>query len=114
MGVDAMIFFRATEPFELERELPNGYEIVGNPEFGPDEATHQIYTLERYYGPHYERGSWPNICAVLMLLHACKNVEKVWYNGDSSDHQECPPEKVLEISAHFMKVGERPYREYFK
>jgi hypothetical protein len=46
-----------------------------------------------------------------MLLHACENVETVWYDGDNCETlRECPPERVLEISRHYMQHGERPYR----
>jgi hypothetical protein len=115
MGVDAMIYFKATEPFEFENELPSGYSVAAAGHYGPDEATHRVWTYSRYYGPHYERGDWGNLCKVLMLLHACKAVGKVWYGGDTTDGvPECKPEDVLKICAHFMANGNRPYRSYFK
>jgi hypothetical protein len=68
-----------------------------------------VVTYDRYYGIGYERGPWGKIAGVLMELFACEDVDKVWYGGD--DYVELfTPEKVLEICAHYMKNGERPYR----
>lgn len=114
MGVDVEIFFQCDGQPEFERDLPAGFKVCGIPDYQQDFApgsTHSIGTLERYYGPGYERGSWPDICSVLMLLHACPQVSKVWYGGDSYDPPECTVDDVLEISRHFMEHGERPYRD---
>jgi hypothetical protein len=47
-----------------------------------------------------------------MALHACKNVETVWYFGDYHEG-DAPftPDRVLEFSKHYMTVGDRPYRQ---
>ena len=117
MGIDAQIAFKAQGSIELERDLPIGYEITTAREYvssGDGKApgaTHEIRTMERYYGPGYERGSWPRLCGALMLLHACPAVEKVWYGGDCDySIPECTVDDVLQISRHFMEHGERPYR----
>ena len=117
MGIDACIYVKTSDGQEpqLCDPLPNdcrvcpvdpryqGYECEG--------ATHEIDQHWRYYSPGYERGPWPSIAAVLLALHASPNVETVWYFGDCSDgDQPFTPERVQEISAHYMKEGDRPYR----
>lgn len=117
MGIDVVIYFQADEDFSdnhLERFLGNGFDVVNVIDWQLDTydingATHVIDTFERYYGPGYERGDWGKICRVLMLLHACPKVKKVWYGGDCNP-TPCPPERVLEISKYYMENGERPYR----
>jgi len=116
MGVDAMIFFKVRAGVEApEFYFPEGFEVKSfSDSYGPPGATHEVDTLSRYYGKHYERGNWPSICAVLMALHACLDVERVWYDGDSSDNYEvCTPETVLDISRHYMDFGDRPYRRHY-
>lgn len=117
MGIDAQIYLKAdNDAPEFEWPLPNGYTLQpADPERAPTGATHEVYTLSRYYGPGYERGPWPDLCAVLMLLHACPSVQTVWYGGDNTDDApECPPTRVQELAAHFMTYGCRPYRDGFK
>ena len=116
MGLDAEIFFRcktAEEP-RLEDPLLPGFEIRPISEWSKDdvpEATHEVDCgCSRYYGPHYERGPWPRIAATLMELLASEDVEKVWYGSDSGPALEMDAEAVNEISSHYMKNGQRPYR----
>lgn len=113
MCVDAEFYLKAKdgkEP-ELEWSLPDGYRIMPASEWAPEGATHEIETLVRYYGKNYERGPWPYMSAVLMLLLASEDVEIVWYGGDCYDSPEvCTPEMVAELNAHFMAHGNRPYR----
>lgn len=118
MGVDAMIYFKAkNSDVDLDWNLPNGFSVSavdGETYLETCGATHQVSTYARYYGKGYERGPWGDICAVLMLLHASPDVEKVWYSGDCVDvAEEFTPEKVLELSEHYMKFGNRPYRSKF-
>lgn len=118
MGVDVKIYAKAKQPeLTLECELPRGYELkpVDADAFAPEGSTHEVDTLARYYGPGYERGPWAEICAALMLLHACPEVERVWYGGDNADEvPECPPARVVALSEHFMEHGNRPYRRMFE
>ena len=118
MGLDVEIFFKTKdgEYPKLERYVPLGFDIVQKESWcSPLEATHKVETFERYYGDGYERGDWTKICAVLMLLHASEEVEEVWYFADCCDGPRiCRIEDVLELSKHFMEVGERPYRNFFK
>lgn|SRR5574337_36845 len=117
MGIDARIYAKLDDDrAEFEWSLPNGYVLRAvDVDWAPEGATHEVDTSARYYGPGYERGVWPDLCAVLMLLHACPAVRKVWYGGDTTeDVPECPRTRVLELTAHFMEHGCRPYREAFK
>jgi hypothetical protein len=113
MGVDARILFEQTGELNFEREFPADWKVVGISEHERQcepSATHEFDTGSRYYGEGHERGSWPEICAVLMLLHACPGVGRVWYGGDSGDGLfNVSPERVIELSRHFMQHGERPY-----
>ena len=131
MGIDAVIHFKTKDGKEptLERDLPCGYSISnhifyecedsfnnysnhGNtPPLDKVKPDFSIDTYERFYGIGYERGSWPNICATLMILFASEDVTNVWYNGDCSEYlREITINDVLELSRHFMENGERPYR----
>ena len=117
MGLDAQIFFRVRNGAEF---LPNPFGPDGRivpvdpkyPESYPEGATHELATDFRYYSDGYERGNWRLLGGMLMYLHSREEVEKVWYGsdcGDDSQTPECPPERVLELSAHYMKHGHRPY-----
>jgi hypothetical protein len=113
MGLDAKIYFRCQKPEpELEWDLPRGYSIYQpDPNEDMPEVTHGIdMGGDRYYGTHYERGPWPTIASVLLLLFASEDVEKVWYGHDASDPSETSIKDVLELSEHFMLYGSRPYR----
>jgi len=108
MGIDACIYCKTNDGKEpkLCDSLPNGATMIASGEWGPEGATHEVCVPWRYYSPGYERGPWPNTAAVLMALHACKNVEIVWYFGDCSD-VDAPftPERVQEYNAHYMANG---------
>lgn len=113
MGIDALIYCKTKDGKdpELCNSLPSGAEIAACGEWAPTGATHEIAQCWRYYSKGYERGPWPNIAAVLMALHACANVEAVWYFGDCSETDEpFTPQMVQEYSAHYMANGDRPYR----
>ena len=116
MGIDAEIYCELSEGHEpTDLFLPPGCWLTETDEhereFG---MTHEVWTGDRYYGPHYERGPWPSLCAVLMSLFASTNVRRVWYFGDNQDLAHVVPitrDEVLSISMHYMTHGERPYRD---
>lgn len=116
MGVDAQIYFKAEDVdlTDFKKWLPNTYELdtVEDADvYGPEDATHILISVDRYYDKGYERGDWPRICKVLTKLHSLKGVTKVWYSGDNTEYPpECSPQRVLEISSHFKKHGNKPYR----
>lgn len=117
MGVDAVILFQATGDTE-GLCLDSCVTIREASEYKKEDnagATHEACVPWRYYGPHYARGHWPSIAAVLMELLQHPNISKVWYGGDSTS---CLPEiaaaRILELSEYYMQHGSRPYydREY--
>ena len=113
MGIDACIYVRTRDGAEpaLVDSLPNECSVIPALEWAVNGATHEIDQCWRYYVSGYERGPWPRIAAVLMALFASPNVEHVWYFGDCGDEGEpITPEQVMEICAHYMRVGDRPYR----
>lgn len=129
MGCDAEIYFRAKEGAKVFVDLPKdrltptkivrigdkddfGYEIEG-----PLGATHVVQNDYCFYGPGYERGPWPSICAILMQLLMSSDVEVVWYDGDSTPIEKMKPleiNRVLKISEHYMRNGHEPYEEAFR
>ena len=116
MGIDACIYFKATDKFEYVGQLPPNYsvrEITSHDTLDRTVAgaTHCVECPSRLYVPDYERGRWPTLCHVLMTLHACKQIKTVWYGGDDGGFgiEKCPPDRVLEISRHFMKHGNKDW-----
>lgn len=81
------------------------------PEIG--EQFIEAHLSDRYYGPGYERGDWPNIFAVFMWLKA--NIPEcfVWYGGDSSgvEAEEMTPEFLNRMWQHYVSHGHAPYVE---
>jgi hypothetical protein len=121
MGVDAIVYFKTksgNDP-KLEWWLSDSFKITPVDNYISESigATHELdMGVTRYYGKDYARGPWPEICGVLMLLHACPDICKVWYGGDCDDPcdmPECTVEDVLETSRYFMERGNRPYKEKF-
>ena len=119
MGIDACIYCKTSdgEAPRLCDNLPDRTKIITAREWTQESCMHEILQPWRYYGPGYERGPWPLIAAVLMILFASENAETVWYFGDDLDFDGDDPftsEQVAEFSKHYMKHGNRPYREMFK
>lgn len=58
--------------------------------------------IERFYGPGYERGNWPIIAGVLMILNSL-NPGRVYYGSDAEDMgQLVTPELLAEITTHYL------------
>lgn len=119
MGVDAEIYFETFngEKPKLEWNVDDWWEIENlsdeNDVYELGSATHAVNIKgnDRYYSVGYERGYWPGICKVLMLLLSSEDVVRVWYGGDSGwTLPECTIQDVLKLSKHFMEHGNRPYR----
>lgn len=106
MGVDVELYFEKTGDIHFEPALPDGWDICDIRDYKQEShqgATHELDTLSRFYSVGYERGYWPTICEVLMLLFASPGVGKVWYGGGCSESiPEVTPEDVLALSRHFM------------
>lgn len=111
MGIDLRIACRAKGEYEppspalgVDGEMSRGSSQEG--------ATHELSSMTRYYGPHYERGPWPFIAAYLLELMADQNVEAIWYGGDDRDFLEPVTfEWLTQMNLHYADNGERPYRE---
>lgn len=112
MGIDACIYFKTHNGEEptLCHSLPQGCIIRPAREWAIEGATHEVDQPWRYYGPGYERGPWPLISTVLMVLHASLDVQQVWYFGDTCGGDEpFTSSDVIEFSKHYMAEGTRPY-----
>jgi hypothetical protein len=55
--------------------------IAGTPSSGPVWMT--FGALERYYGPGYERGSWPDINGAIRMLRVIYPDREIRYGSDS-------------------------------
>lgn len=142
MGVDAEVFCRAKQPLTDKEVARLGYELgaaIGPDHFlsnvagtygkahGPisieqendwevpgDGQLLNVHMFMRYYGPGYERGSWPIIRMTLEFLRA-KDLT-VYYFGNSGgcgERCEVTDEGIREMDAHWMASGGRPYRDGF-
>lgn len=110
MGIDTCIYVKTKdgEEPEVRFSLPLHCTCVAATGREPESATHEIITPWRYWAYDYDRGPWPHIAAVLMLLFAAPNVETVWYFGDSFDTVEpFTKDDVLEFSRLYME-GQQP------
>lgn len=76
-----------------------------------DGATHELSSMTRYYGKHYERGPWPTIAAYLLELLADRGIEKVWYGGDGEFFEEVDLQWLTQMNLHYIDNCERPYRQ---
>jgi hypothetical protein len=58
----------------------------------------------RFFGPGYERGSWPTILRAIGTLVELFPGRKVFYGGDTGDDgEECTPELIAELTAHYFR-----------
>ena len=86
-----------------------------NYNFLPDDLPHapsvlQVELSSPYYGPGYERGSWPEIAAVLEFLRRRLPGGRVWYGNDGGDWvREVTIESLDALWDHWARNGSRPY-----
>lgn len=119
MGVDACIYVktRSGEDVDLSSDLPRDVEVHPSvfEDGGMEGSTHEIVNRWRYYGPGYERGPWPSIAAVLMVLLGSQDVKTVWYFGDNKDDDEpFIVERLEQFTRHYIEHGNRPYDDKWK
>ncbi len=82
---------------------------VADPELSEAGMIEVNWSGMRYYGPGYERGSWPVIAGVIQWLrHRFKDCV-VYYGGDNVGPVVFTPEDESETWDHFAKVGNKPY-----
>ena len=75
-----------------------------------------FYTLDRWYGPGYERGWWPEIYNNIVVLRAALPGCVVHYGSDSYEAEEIPPvtdEYLQEIWDHWLSIEGQAYKHYF-
>lgn len=115
MGIDARIYLKTVSGVKpkLKDALPEEYELMPASDSAPEGSTHEVVQNERYYGPGYDFGSWPNLCAAIMILHACDEVVCVWYGSSETEAVEFPPAAVLEMSEMYMDPA-HPSRDIHK
>lgn len=75
-----------------------------------------IWLLDRYYGPGYERGPWPELRAFgdELAVHVGETAE-VFCSGDHVDSEDSEPWATAraENEEHWQRVGHLPYRNHF-
>ena len=112
MGVDIKLYVKAKAGWSYTH---GDFKSEPAPEYYEDcEATHEVWSAYRYYGPGYERGWWPQIAHTLLELFDDSDVEKIWYFGDYSDLEDQPEftkADFLELTLHWLQNGGRPYQE---
>jgi hypothetical protein len=107
-GLDAWIYFESEveEPkVQADSKVVWDVELLSalpQPGQSPDSATHWVNIGSRYYGKDYERGHWPELCEVLMLLFSSPDIKRVWY-GNEYGVYDVTPEFVADLCLHFMK-----------
>lgn len=118
MGIDAEIYgvgditdarLHEVEQFFLRRG-PEGFAILGedghflNRRRDPRIIT--LDTLSRWYGPGYERGSWPDIALALETFRRAAPELTIYYEDDTTcefDQQfKYTPELAAEMWDHYF------------
>ncbi len=130
MGVDCEILFSTGRELSEQDEKILAWrlvEAVGRRFFYPERpfhrlhsssemygttATHEINSLERFYGEGYERGHWPDIAAVITWLRLNFPNGQVWYGGDTGEALTLITDQFMsETWKHWAEHGGVPYRD---
>lgn len=121
MGVDADFYLKGSWTDEQEKSFEDSAKERGIwDEYGKlteyeDGQWLSFYSLSRYYGPGYERGYWPYIYSVLLLLKHHFPDAQVYYGGDSEPEycQEMTDEALAGIWAHWLSPDGQSYHRSF-
>lgn len=63
-----------------------------------------------YYGPKYERGDWPELCAIIEFLRKRIPQSKIWYGvGGTDELNHVTPDWLDEMWEYWAYNGCRPY-----
>lgn len=89
-----------TDPADNEAPRPN---LRREPDGMFDEERVEFLTFSRYYGPGYERGTWPDIFTAILALRAALPECTVFYGGDTTDYgMECTDEFLGSLWEHWL------------
>lgn len=97
MGIDVNLYAEGDVTDEELATADSAFrERFGDMEYGDGQLRRcqyhdnriEVFTFERYYGPGYERGSWPAIYAMIRSLEAAFPDLPIYYGGDESEHGE--------------------------
>lgn len=132
MGVDAEMKVRTITPLDddelakLQAEFRGRFPVTSTLNDGPDwptitrdkasdPAVLRVDMLDRYYGPHYERGDWTYLRSMgdWLAVHFGETAE-VRYGSDSGETafewlQPWPSVRATN-DEHYAKLGHLPYR----
>lgn len=116
MGIDALLYVEGEYPperiefanAEFRKRFGDDAECI-EPRY---DGGYEWVTLDRYYGPGYERGDWPRIYSAIMLMQRCFPEATVFYGGDSSDYGEATtPGMLNRMWDHWCGSEWNAYRE---
>lgn len=121
MGVDVQIGIEGVEWLPEHPLAERVQELLGDPGWNGLVTQHdgwlEISSMERYYGPGYERGSWPRIYGGLRALAAMYPDARITYGGDGVEVWECPdatPEALEQIWSHWLGENGDAYRRRWR
>ena len=128
MGIDAEIYVEGVAtPEQMARATEMLIEICPEPEWFERDGRKarapiiekdwgygpriEINTLQRYWGPGYERGDWPTLYTMIRIMGVVFE-RPVFYGGDTSDWGiECTPEFLEEQWKHQLCPDYNRYHE---
>ena len=124
MGVDALLFARgvvsdqelaaATAYVRARVQIDPYTDSLGPILVRCEPDIIELHNLDRYYGPEYERGWWPEIYNnILVLRQAFKNCT-IHYGSDSLDYEEIPEmdyDLLGRLWAHWLGPDGQNYYE---
>jgi hypothetical protein len=100
MGVDVMLFARGLvtdEQLAAANEFVHPRCSLSDPDRttltreGGDPELIIFDTLDRYYGPGYERGWWPSIYNDIVVTREALPMCTIHYGSDSLSYDDIPP-----------------------
>lgn len=121
MGIDVNMYATGTVTDEQFAEAVAYLELhLGKPEYGDawiehdrDEGRIYFQSMDRYYGPGYERGYWPSIYSEILALRTALPGCSVHYGSDTSDDaDEIDDAELARIWEHWLGPHGQDYRRH--